>query len=164
MKSACIFLSVWKIILKFTFRSKQTGTSLFTLLCLVYLSFLFPQKEDWHSLLSRSKLFTHSFSYMWDPATDHAPMASGVALREEEHPIRGTWLPVEGETVRKSAHRAHMRNGVRLFVVMYQLDLEKCTDVKWSEVRCRGPAPADPGYSKERRRRRRSGNNCLIKL
>ena len=28
---------------------------------------------------------------------------------------------------------------------------------------CRGPAPADPGYSKERRRRRRSGNNCLIK-
>ena len=30
-------------------------------------------------------------------------------------------------------------------------------------VGCRGPAPADPGYSKERRRRRRSGNNCLIK-
>ena len=28
---------------------------------------------------------------------------------------------------------------------------------------CRGPAPADPGYSKERRRRRRSGNHCLIK-
>jgi len=28
---------------------------------------------------------------------------------------------------------------------------------------CRGPAPAEPGYSKERRRRRRSGNNCLIK-
>ena len=28
---------------------------------------------------------------------------------------------------------------------------------------CRGPAPADPGYSKERRRRRGSGNNCLIK-
>ena len=25
-------------------------------------------------------------------------------------------------------------------------------------VGCRGPAPADPGYSKERRRRRRSGN------
>ena len=30
-------------------------------------------------------------------------------------------------------------------------------------VKCRGPAPADPGYSKERRRRRGSGNNCLIK-
>ena len=30
-------------------------------------------------------------------------------------------------------------------------------------VLCRGPAPADPGYSKERRRRRGSGNNCLIK-
>ena len=28
---------------------------------------------------------------------------------------------------------------------------------------CRGPAPVDPGYSKERRRRRRSGNTCLIK-
>ena len=28
---------------------------------------------------------------------------------------------------------------------------------------CRGPAPADPGYSKERRHRRESGNNCLIK-
>ena len=28
---------------------------------------------------------------------------------------------------------------------------------------CRGPAAADPGYSKERRRRRGSGNNCLIK-
>ena len=28
---------------------------------------------------------------------------------------------------------------------------------------CRGPAPADPGYSKERRHRRGSGNNCLIK-
>ena len=28
---------------------------------------------------------------------------------------------------------------------------------------CQGPAPADPGYSKERRRRRGSGNNCLIK-
>ena len=28
---------------------------------------------------------------------------------------------------------------------------------------CRGPAPADPGYLKERRRRRGSGNNCLIK-
>ena len=28
---------------------------------------------------------------------------------------------------------------------------------------CRGPAPADPGNSKVRRRRRRSGNNCLIK-
>ena len=27
---------------------------------------------------------------------------------------------------------------------------------------CRGPAPADPGYSKQRRRRRGSGNNCLI--
>ena len=34
--------------------------------------------------------------------------------------------------------------------------------MKWSPG-CRGPAPADPGYSKERRRRRRSGNNCLIK-
>ena len=37
----------------------------------------------------------------------------------------------------------------------------------WQRMRwldgCRGPAPADPGYSKERRRRRRSGNNCLIK-
>ena len=32
------------------------------------------------------------------------------------------------------------------------------------KVFCRGPAPADPGYSKERRRRRRSGNNCLIKV
>ena len=30
-------------------------------------------------------------------------------------------------------------------------------------VGCRGPAPADPGYSKERRHRRRSGNTCLIK-
>ena len=30
-------------------------------------------------------------------------------------------------------------------------------------ISCRRPAPADPGYSKERRRRRRSGNNCLIK-
>ena len=30
-------------------------------------------------------------------------------------------------------------------------------------VLCRGPAPADPGYSKERRHRRGSGNNCLIK-
>ena len=28
---------------------------------------------------------------------------------------------------------------------------------------CRGPAPADPGYSKERWRRRRSGNNRSIK-
>ena len=28
---------------------------------------------------------------------------------------------------------------------------------------CRGPAPADPGYSKERQHRRGSGNNCLIK-
>ena len=28
---------------------------------------------------------------------------------------------------------------------------------------CRGPAPADPGYSKERQRRRGSGNNCLTK-
>ena len=28
---------------------------------------------------------------------------------------------------------------------------------------CRGPAPADPGSSKERRRRQGSGNNCLIK-
>ena len=27
---------------------------------------------------------------------------------------------------------------------------------------CRGPAPADPGYSKERWQRRGSGNNCLI--
>jgi len=30
-------------------------------------------------------------------------------------------------------------------------------------VKCRGPAPVDPGYSKERRHRWRSGNNCLIK-
>ena len=30
-------------------------------------------------------------------------------------------------------------------------------------IQCRGPTPADPGYSKERRRRRGSGNNCLIK-
>ena len=28
---------------------------------------------------------------------------------------------------------------------------------------CRGPAPADPGCSKERWCRRKSGNNCLIK-
>ena len=28
---------------------------------------------------------------------------------------------------------------------------------------CQGPAPADPGYSKERRHRQGSGNNCLIK-
>ena len=33
-----------------------------------------------------------------------------------------------------------------------------------NKVNCRGPAPADPGYSKERRHRRGSGNNCLIKL
>ena len=33
-----------------------------------------------------------------------------------------------------------------------------------SLVNCRGPAPADPGYLKERRRRRGSGNNCLITL
>ena len=32
-----------------------------------------------------------------------------------------------------------------------------------SLVKCQGPAPADPGYSKERWRRRGSGNNCLIK-
>ena len=30
-------------------------------------------------------------------------------------------------------------------------------------TKCRGPAPADPGYSKRGRRRRGSGNNCLIK-
>ena len=30
-------------------------------------------------------------------------------------------------------------------------------------VACRGPAPADPGNSKRGRRRRGSGNNCLIK-
>ena len=29
--------------------------------------------------------------------------------------------------------------------------------------KCQGPAPADPGYSKERQRRGGSGNNCLIK-
>ena len=34
---------------------------------------------------------------------------------------------------------------------------------KMGIIKCRGPAPADPGYSKERRRRRRSGDNCLIK-
>ena len=34
---------------------------------------------------------------------------------------------------------------------------------RYSLVICRGPAPADPGYSKERRHRRGSGNNCLIK-
>ena len=28
---------------------------------------------------------------------------------------------------------------------------------------CRGPAPVDPGNSKRGRRRRGSGNNCLIK-
>ena len=33
----------------------------------------------------------------------------------------------------------------------------------YSRSACRGPAPVDPGYSKGRRRRRRSGNNCLIK-
>ena len=32
-----------------------------------------------------------------------------------------------------------------------------------TSIHCREPAPADPGYSKERRRRRRSGDNCLIK-
>ena len=31
-----------------------------------------------------------------------------------------------------------------------------------SGATCRGSAPADPGYPKERRHRR-SGNNCLIK-
>ena len=31
----------------------------------------------------------------------------------------------------------------------------------YSRSACRGPAPVDPGYSKGRRRRRRSGNNCL---
>ena len=30
-------------------------------------------------------------------------------------------------------------------------------------VKCRGPAPVDPGNSKRGRRRRGSGNNCLIK-
>ena len=30
-------------------------------------------------------------------------------------------------------------------------------------LECRGPAPADPGYSKERLHRQGSGNNCLIK-
>ena len=34
----------------------------------------------------------------------------------------------------------------------------------YTVIVCRGPAPADPGYSKERRHRRGSGNNCLIKL
>ena len=32
-----------------------------------------------------------------------------------------------------------------------------------SSVVCRGPAPVDPGNSKRGRRRRKSGNNCLIK-
>ena len=31
------------------------------------------------------------------------------------------------------------------------------------KLNCQGPAPADPGYSKDRQRRRGSGNNCLIK-
>ena len=30
------------------------------------------------------------------------------------------------------------------------------------KLNCQGPAPADPGYSKDRRRRRGSGNNCFI--
>ena len=34
---------------------------------------------------------------------------------------------------------------------------------EWAALGCRGPAPADPGSSKERRHRRGSGNNCLIK-
>ena len=62
----------------------------------------------------------------------HRPHSRGIGCwhSEKKHPVRGVWLPVEGETIRKSAYRAHMRNRVRLFVVIYQLDIEKCTDVK----------------------------------
>ena len=42
-------------------------------------------------------------------------------------------------------------------------DPRRKLSVPRSLVNCRGPAPADPGYSKQRRRRRGSGNNCLIK-
>jgi len=33
--------------------------------------------------------------------------------------------------------------------------------IEGTYLNCRGPAPADPGYSKERRRRRRSGYNSF---
>ena len=36
-------------------------------------------------------------------------------------------------------------------------------EIKRRFLLCRDPAPADPGYSKERRHRRGLGNNCLIK-
>ena len=43
------------------------------------------------------------------------------------------------------------------------MDLMSLRSLLANLVVCRGPALADPGYSKERRRRRGSGNNCLIK-
>ena len=50
----------------------------------------------------------------------------------------------------------------------YQISTSPLTErqhnLNWQGFQnCRGPAPADPGYSKERRPRRGSGNNCLIK-
>ena len=45
------------------------------------------------------------------------------------------------------------------------LKLKLQTLATWcKELTCRGPAPVDPGNSKQGRRRRGSGNNCLIKL
>ena len=34
----------------------------------------------------------------------------------------------------------------------------------YEDLQCRGPAPVGPGNSKQGRRQRGSGNNCLIKL
>ena len=52
------------------------------------------------------------------------------------------------------------------YQAIWPVSWETCMQVRKQQLEldmCRGPAPADPGYSKERRHRRGSGNNCLIK-
>ena len=51
----------------------------------------------------------------------------------------------------------------KVMLKILQARLQQYMNRELPDIQCQGPAPADPGYSKERWRRRGSGNNCLIK-
>ena len=57
----------------------------------------------------------------------------------------------------------HRFGHIKRFASLYRFPYVLAKKLLIFKVKCRGPAPADPGYSKRGRRRRGSGNNCLIK-
>ena len=74
------------------------------------------------------------------------------------------WAAISFSNAWKGKVQVKSLSRVRLFATAWTAAHQAPPSMGFSTRPCRGPAPADPGYSKERQHRWGSGNNCLITL